>query len=216
MSFPLPSVSLVFEYKPAAAAQPDSATSLNVVTPLWAPGMPTVIWEHMHNYIITVMFAIKRRSKLLLFSAFWWGWGPVTFSFFFSNLSSSLCVKPTPRYSEAWSKHVCWRHTDYLWADVCVRTRAISEGQMGPSQQHDGLVAQSTMAPVQTSRTTTSNRTPVCLCARLCLCLIQLSHARHIWWYTGSRGQYVISENTLSCLYDLLLGKKEEDGHRCD
>lgn len=59
---------------------------------------------------------------------------------------------------------MCLRHRGCLWGDVGFQTPAISEGQMGPSRQHGCLVAQSTMAPVQTSRTTTTNRTPVCVC----------------------------------------------------
>lgn len=101
----------------------------------------------------------------------------INFSFFggvqtavtcsFSFPSSPLCVKPTPHYSGAWSTHTCADVTQAgcLWADVGAQTRAISEGQMGPSQC-GCLVAQSTMAPVQTSCTTTTNRTPACVCVR--------------------------------------------------
>lgn len=63
--------------------------------------------------------------------------------------------------------HMCWRHAGCLWADVCVQTRAISEGQMGPSLW-GCLVAQSTMAPDQTSRTaTTSKDSHTRVCARI-------------------------------------------------
>lgn len=104
------------------------------------------------------------------------GWGGVTNGCDIQIVLSSLSI----HFSfSVWNqlvrtygqKHTCtWRHTGCLWADVGVQTRAISDGRMGPSQ-HCCLVAQSTMAPVQTSCPMPHNRKwciCVCLCVRVC------------------------------------------------
>lgn len=147
-----------------------------------------VIWEQTHNYTITLMamLTIKYSCSILLvviktdinfcFNGGWGGWlhTSVTSPFFLSYpLHLPLCEIDSSIYSGAWSNGTCADITQAACGLTSVsRPRARSEGQMG-SSLWGCLVAQSTMAPDQTSCPATTNKdSHTCVWARI-NCLMQ-------------------------------------------
>lgn len=205
---PLPSVSLLFKYKPAAAGQPDSAILFEDWPYCGHQECLRVIWEQTHNYTITltVMLAVKYWCFILLAlikadPRFCFG-GPQTpvtsgtCSPSFRPLLPPLCETDSFR-ARGQSTHVLTSRGLVVGWRRCADSSHIRGGEWAPVS----------VAAVQTSRPTTTNSTRVRACVRMCvhvcvsactcLRLHQRSHARHIWCNSGSRDQYVISENTL-------------------
>lgn len=203
---PLPSVSLLFKYKPAATGQPDSAILFEHWLYCGHQECFRVIWEQTHNYTITVtvMLAVKYWCFILLAlikSDLNFCFGGLRMAVTSRSRSASFPTSPPPsvwnRLIQAFgqSTHVLTSHGLLVGWRRCSGASHI-KGANGPqslwlpgSAVHNGSCSEPHIPRPQIAL--------VCVCLCTYLCLHQRFHARHVWCNSGSRDQYVISENTL-------------------